>query len=89
MNRGVGLMATKQEEIWEGIAQLVMEVGKSNRHSYAVAEGIMRYLHDNDVVIKVEGELPSAFNTNGDVISAVQYKKKLTDCGFFEPLIEE
>ena len=49
---------TKREEIREGVAQLVVEVGKPNRHSYAVADGMIRYLHSQGVVIKVERELP-------------------------------
>ena len=40
-------------------------------------------------VIKVVGELPSIFDSNENVISALEYKKKLAGYVAVEPLIEE
>jgi len=48
---------------------------------------LLSYLHSQGLVLKVEGELPSVFDYNEDVMSAVEYKKKLVSCGFFESLI--
>ena len=86
---------SKQEEIRKGIARIgvgginPLENARPNRHGYEVADDILAYLHSQGVVLQVEKPLPSIFNVNEDVLSAMEYRKLLDGCGFFEPLIKE
>jgi len=59
----------KQANIRDGLIQIT----KSKPMAYE----LLRFLRDNSVVIKVDGELPSIFNSNEDVISALEYQKGL------------
>ena len=48
----------KREEIREGLAKLIMGRRSVLMSCVPVAEAIMKYLHDNDVVIKMDRESP-------------------------------
>jgi len=50
---------------------------------------LLSYLAKEGCVLKVERELPSVFNGKGEVMSALEYRKKLAGYGTFEPLIEQ
>ena len=85
---------TKQEKIQKGIDNILhncysKDLSACSLHKiFQPVKGrneLLKYLHSQGVGIK--GELPSIFDANEDVISALEYKKKLV--GFFELLIEE
>ena len=76
----------KQEEIREGMQRLEFNFGFLSDEE---TSELLQYLHSQGCAIKVEGELPSIFNSNEDVISASKYKKKLSDYVKTESLIEE
>lgn len=96
-------MMTKQEEIREGIAELdkLCPLGnggecppdnakcKKCAYKFQTADVILSYLHSKDVAIKVAESLPSAFDIDDEVISAIEYKKKLVGYSLTEPLIKE
>ena len=48
---------TKQEEIWDGVTELMRESVGGSWHTYET-DRILTYLHSQGVVIKVERELP-------------------------------
>jgi len=91
---------TKQEEIREGIARELCyewwnpitrweDLDEMNRTIYYhLANAVVSYLHSQGVVIQVKGELPSIFDVGEDVISALEYKKKLEGYVAVEPLVE-
>ena len=55
----------------------------------AVTDIVLEYEVSQGVAIKVEGELPSIFDNDENVISALEYQKKLAGCVKTKPLIEE
>lgn len=62
---------TKQEEIREGIAREVTGLGRNpNKWSYEFADKLLAYLDKNDIVIKVERELPVEEDNMGNMSKA-------------------
>ena len=87
---------TKQEEIREAITYC--PEGKECPHYGSknwqdcidcMVENVMNTLHSQGCVFRVEGKLPSIFNSNEDVISALEYRKKLVGYVPVEPLVKE
>lgn len=76
-----------REEIREGMfrAYLKFQRPGSSHHRFLI-DHLLEYLHSKGVVRKVGGELPSIFDADENMLSALEYKKKLA--GYFEPLIE-
>ena len=91
---------TKQEEIREGIANILMDCGDEYwKHCSMEAELILIYLHSQGVVLKVERELPKLKELVGEVsllekmgyLSGVrEYQDQIRKAGFVavEPFIE-
>jgi len=80
---------TKQEKIREqAILDLMEYKGFHRAPTEYIIDCVMRSLSRDGAVIKVEGELPSVFDSNEDVISALEYKKKLEGYVAVESLIE-
>ncbi len=93
----VTVTKTKQEAIREGIyKQIRQDIAGHSRTNYLV-DGIMNYLHDNDVVKKVDRELPEIkklpeeiFENNKDTIhtkmcylaGVKDYQEKVKDGGY-------
>ena len=86
----------KREEIKEGMAGIELGIddlcGIKDGHTHLTPLGrekVLRHLRSQDVVIRVDEPLPSAFDIDDNVISALEYKKKLAGYVAFVPLIEE
>jgi len=77
---------TKQEEIREHLIEL-FEQTTIGEAPDKLADAVMWVLNEDGVVIQVDKELPSIFNVNEAVISALEYKKKLGGYVAVEPLI--
>lgn len=80
----------KQEEIRDTLITNITKAQKLmlNSEIVALADKILRNEDSQGVVIKVDKPLPDAFDINDDVMSALEYRKKLEGYSFFEPLIE-
>jgi len=70
---------TKQEEIREGMRQVIKDHLLAGAISTNVEEALCQYLYS---------QLPSIFDGKQNVMSALEYKKKLEDYIAVEPLIE-
>jgi len=81
---------TKQEEIRQGTIEFWRDAGEklTRARTTELTDIYLGWLAGKGVVIKVNGELPSIFDVNENVISALEYKKKLEDYVAVEPLIE-
>ena len=79
---------TRQEKVREqAILDLMDYKGFHRAPTEGVVDCVFRSLSRGGVVIKVEGKLPSIFDANEDVISALEYKKKLEGYVAVESLI--
>lgn len=97
----------KQEEIRRGMLRRYLEFdtmrangisyGGSGFHWRMIGE-LLKYLHENGVVIKVEGAKPPIFFGKEITVDSKQLAmivEKVRDtcdkagCGFFEPLVKE
>ena len=74
---------TRQEKIWKGMEHIlkIKEMKKATRD--AILEQQFRYLKSEGMVLK--RELPSVWDGKGEVMSALEYKKKLV--GYYEEII--
>ena len=74
---------TRQEKIWKGMEHIlkIKEMKKATRD--AILEQQLKYLKSEGMVLK--GELPSIWDGKGEVMSALEYKKKLA--GYYEEII--
>ena len=93
-------MSKEQAKIREGLSRIVRDInagifdipveskGSPQTIAEFEADSLLSYLDKEGAVLLVERELPSAFNINVDVISALEYKKKLAGWCAVEPLIE-
>ncbi len=68
---------------WKGMERIlkIKEMKKATRD--AILEQQFRYLKSQGMVLK--GELPSIWDGKGEVMSALEYKKKLV--GYYEEII--
>ena len=89
---------TKQEEIKEGVQELIDKCYGASSPDYPklIAFQPQKFLNELfplldrlGVVIKVDGELPSIFDSNENGISALKYKEKLAGYIKTKPLVEE
>ena len=80
-------MATKQEKIKEATGYLKDgECIYPDGVDYPCSQGcVMCYLKYIDSYVVIMGELPSVFDADENVMSALEYKKKLK----FEPLVKK
>ena len=53
------------------------------------ADYTMSFLDESGCVLRTDGGLPSVFDSNEDVMSALKYREKLAGYVAVEPLIEE
>ena len=84
-------MATKQEEIREGVKRLVEWAVETSKPDRAIKD-IIQYLHSQGVVLKVERKLPKNDWTNEDMKRAWDIAQKfMLKAGYVavEPLFEE
>jgi len=77
----------KQEEIEEWAFAFLRPMFGTDEDCLAYIHDFFRGLAERGVVIKVKGELPSIFDINDDVISALEYKRKLDVYTAVESLI--
>ena len=54
-----------------------------------LVEQVIQKLHSQGIVIKVDRELPSIFDSDENILSALEYKKKLAGYVAVELLIKE
>ena len=95
-NNQAGQMMTKQEEIRAELERISCRWCEHNSYCKGTDQWEacnvpirdLQRLSDLGVVIRVEGKLPSVFDSNEDVISALEYKKKLEGYVAVESLIE-
>uniref|UniRef100_A0A6H1ZEP6 Uncharacterized protein n=1 Tax=viral metagenome TaxID=1070528 RepID=A0A6H1ZEP6_9ZZZZ len=78
---------TRQEEIRDMVTSTIRDGVSQDLPIGFITEIVLENLHNAGCVLKVEGELPSAFDIKEDVISVVEYKKKLAGYCLTEPLI--
>lgn len=86
---------TRQEEIRDRLGGRIFELitrgepslKEDMEHALIQVDKILNDLHSQDVAIKIEGELPSIFGVENNVIDAMEYKKKLEGYTKWEPLI--
>lgn len=90
MNKEIREGITKQQKLRGALADVILERHRMTRDE-ALWESLayMRFLHSQGVVLKADGEWPTIFDYNDDVITALEYKKKLKDFTRFEPLVKE
>jgi len=88
-------MATR-EEIKEGIANIIMDCGDDNwKHCLIEADLIVKYLHSQGVVLRVDRELPEVakgykdFGGNDTIWEESQQDMLKWHNDSLEPLIEE
>jgi len=85
----------KREKIREGLRTIIrkemlyLRHGREESFIGQLEISLTYYLHSQGVVIKVEGELPSVFGSNEEVISAYEYKQKLDGYVKAASLVEE
>jgi len=80
----------RREDIREhAIIDLMNYKGFHRAPTECIVDYVLQSLDLEGCVLRVEKKLPSVFNSNEDVMSALKYREKLVDYVAIEPLIEE
>ena len=79
---------SKQEEIREGVEARFREAGLTTIDARNFAQATLKDLDSQGVVLKADRGLPSIFDANEGVISALEYVNKLKGYVAVESLVE-
>lgn len=83
-------MTANQKRIRErAITDLMNYKGFGRALCKRIVDCVLGTLNSEDVMIKDESKLPSVFDIDDNVISAMRFKRKLAESGYLEPLIKE
>ena len=84
---------TKQEEIREGMENVIRGYEGAERWSGVITDGLLGYLHSQGVVIKVDRELPDmpCYSHTREKTAYSRSQEDMLNAGYVavEPLIKE